>query len=293
MMPYTHAARTTSTTRSHTDRTTDLPQIDDAADIAPADARELSKLFFAQLHTEEEGTAAHQYARNTLIEMNMTLVHFVAGRFRNRGNGELEDIVQVGTIGLIKAIDRFELTRGTPFSSFAIPYIAGEIKRFFRDSTWAVHVPRRLQELRVDLVKAKEELVFQLGREPMDREIAERLDLTEEEVREGVVAANAYIAGPIDVPSVGGRRGRGQEDLVYADVIGDHDHALELIDDLNSLGPLLEKLPERTRRIIEMRFGQDMTQAQIGRELGLSQMQISRLLTGALTTLRKGLLADR
>ncbi|PRH79938.1 B/F/G family RNA polymerase sigma-70 factor, partial [Streptomyces solincola] len=122
---------------------TDLPRVADPKRIAPRDARALSKLFFEQLAVLEEGTREYQYARNTLIEMNMSLVRYAAGRFRSRGD-EMEDIVQVGMIGLIKAIDRFELTREVEFTSFAVPYIVGEIKRFFRDTSWAVHVPRRL-----------------------------------------------------------------------------------------------------------------------------------------------------
>ena len=134
-----------------------LPGIEDPRTVAPRDARELSRQFFQRLTELEEGTHEYQYARNTLIEMNMSLVRFAAGRFRGRGD-DMEDIVQVGMIGLIKAIDRFELSREVEFTSFALPYIVGEIKRFFRDTTWAVHVPRRLQELRVELAKAREEL---------------------------------------------------------------------------------------------------------------------------------------
>ncbi|MFJ3812480.1 sigma-70 family RNA polymerase sigma factor, partial [Streptomyces sp. NPDC090073] len=120
----------------------ELPEVVDPSRVAPKDARELSRLFFGRLAVLEEGTAEFQYARNTLIEMNMSLVRYAAGRFRSRGAEEMEDIVQVGMIGLIKAIDRFELSREAEFTSFAIPYIVGEIKRFFRDTTWAVHVPR-------------------------------------------------------------------------------------------------------------------------------------------------------
>ncbi|MER5664336.1 sigma-70 family RNA polymerase sigma factor, partial [Streptomyces mirabilis] len=119
----------------------ELPWIEDAGNVAPRDARALSKVFFDQLQVLEEGTREYQYARNTLIEMNLSLVQFSARRFRNRGSGDMEDIVQVGTIGLIKAIDRFDLSREVEFTSFAIPYIVGEIKRFFRDTSWAVHVP--------------------------------------------------------------------------------------------------------------------------------------------------------
>ena len=164
--------------------TVGLPKIDNPQKMAPKDARALGTLFFEQLRVLEEGTHEYQYARNTLIEMNLSLVRFAAKRFRNRGSGEMEEIVQVGTIGLIKAIDRFELSREVEFTSFAIPYIVGEIKRFFRDSTWAVHVPRRLQELRVTLAKAKEDLSGRLDRDPTVAELAHHLDLTEEEVIE-------------------------------------------------------------------------------------------------------------
>lgn len=133
-----------------------LPVVDPRS-VAPRDARALSRQFFQRLTELEEGTHEYQYARNTLIEMNMSLVRFAAYRFRGRGD-DMEDIVQTGMIGLIKAIDRFELSREVEFTSFALPYIVGEIKRFFRDTTWAVHVPRRLQELRVELAKAREEL---------------------------------------------------------------------------------------------------------------------------------------
>ncbi|MER5861031.1 sigma-70 family RNA polymerase sigma factor, partial [Streptomyces sp900105245] len=125
---------TSLTTDTHT---AELPEIADPSQVAPKDARELSRLFFGRLAVLEEGTPEFQYARNTLIEMNMSLVRYAAGRFRSRGAEEMEDIVQVGMIGLIKAIDRFELSREAEFTSFAIPYIVGEIKRFFRDTTWA------------------------------------------------------------------------------------------------------------------------------------------------------------
>jgi len=179
-----------------------LPRIEDAGVIAPRDARRLSRLFFDRLQALDEGTPEHQYARNTLIEMNLSLVRFAAGRFRNRGSGDMEDIVQVGTIGLIKAIDRFDLAREVEFTSFAVPYIVGEIKRFFRDTTWAVHVPRRLQELRVDLAKAKEALAVELDRDPTVQELAGYLDLEKEEITEGLVAANGYTAGSLEMPAV-------------------------------------------------------------------------------------------
>lgn len=258
--------------------------------MAPKDARALSKLFFDQLQSMEEGTREHQYARNTLIEMNLSLVQFVAARFRNRGSGDTEDIVQVGTIGLIKAIDRFELSREVEFTTFAIPYILGEIKRFFRDTSWAVHVPRRLQELRIELAKAKDELGTRLDRDPTIKELAVHLDLTEDEVIEGVVAANGYTAGSLDL-SVDGTDSAAPSARAFADVLGEPDPGMEIVENLHALAPLLDELDERERRIIQLRFGQEMTQSQIGTELGVSQMHVSRLLSRTLTKLRTGMFA--
>ncbi|OON82817.1 RNA polymerase sigma factor SigF [Streptomyces tsukubensis] len=269
----------------------ELPWIEDTGKVAPKDARQLSKLFLDRLKVLEEGTHEYQYARNTLIEMNQTLVRFAANRFRNRGSGDMEDILQVGTIGLIKAIDRFDLSREVEFTSFAIPYIVGEIKRFFRDTTWAVHVPRRLQELRADLVHAQERLSTALDRKPTVAELAEDLCLSEDEIIEGLVAANGYTAGSLDLPmdGTGETDGSGQ---TLADVRGECDPEIELIENFHALGPLLEQLDERERRILDMRFVREMTQAQIGGELGVSQMHVSRLLNRTLTALRTAMLTE-
>jgi len=271
----------------------ELPWIDDATNVAPKDARALSKLFFDRLQAVEEGTREYQYARNTLIEMNLSLVHFAAGRYRNRPATDMEEIVQVGTIGLIKAIDRFDLSRENEFTTFAIPYIVGEMKRFFRDTSWAVHVPRRLQELRVELSKAKEALALMLDRDPTVAELAAHLELTEEEVIEGLVAANGYTAGSLDTPYNDGESGGDGEGRTLADTFGECDHAMDLVEDFHSLAPLIAKLPERDRQILQMRFGEEMTQAQIGEELGYSQMHVSRLLSRTLAGLRAGLLAQK
>ncbi|WUP95983.1 RNA polymerase sigma factor SigF [Streptomyces sp. NBC_00247] len=265
----------------------DLPWVEDAGKIAPQDARSLSKAFFDRLRTLEEGTPTYQYARNTLIEMNLSLVRYAAQRFRNRAGDDTEDIIQVGTIGLIKAIDRFDLSREVEFTTFAIPYIVGEIKRFFRDTSWSVHVPRRLQELRVELAKAKETLSVRLDRDPTVKELAAHLDLSEEEVVEGLVAANGYSAGSLDVPSSGDDDGRQQRG--HAEVLGDWDTAMETFENLHDLAPQLERLDERERLIVRMRFGAEMTQAQIGAELGISQMHVSRLLNRILRKLREGM----
>ncbi|AOP47042.1 SigB/SigF/SigG family RNA polymerase sigma factor [Streptomyces lydicus] len=272
-----------------TEPTTDLPEVRFPAEVAPADARELSKQFFDRLQDLEEGTHAYQYARNTLIEMNMSMVRYVARRYRNRGD-DMEDIVQVGTIGLIKAIDRFDLTREVEFSTFAIPYILGEMKRFFRDTGWAVHVPRRLQELRSDLAKAKEQLHNKLDRDPTVHELATHLNLSEDEVIEGIVAANGYTAGSLDTPT---DSAPAEQSRTVADLIGEEDPAMEKVENLQTLAPLMEKLDAREHRLIELRFGQELTQAEIGAELGVSQMHVSRLLSRTLGKLRAGMLTER
>ncbi|MDF6017314.1 RNA polymerase sigma factor SigF [Streptomyces sp. JH34] len=267
--------------------TAELPWIEDAGKVAPQDARAMSKLFFDKLQVLEEGTHEYQYARNTLIEMNLSLVRFAASRFRNRGGDDTEDIIQVGTIGLIKAIDRFDLSREVEFATFAVPYIVGEIKRFFRDTTWSVHVPRRLQELRVELAKAKEQLSAKLDRDPTVAELAAHLDLPEEEIIEGLVAANGYSAGSLDTPNADSESGSDQR--AYADFLGEDDPGMENVENLHTLAPLLRQLDDRERKIVRMRFGQEMTQAQIGAELGVSQMHVSRLLSRIVQRLRAGM----
>ncbi|MFB7512001.1 RNA polymerase sigma factor SigF [Streptomyces sp. NPDC056144] len=263
-----------------------LPQIPDTSAVAPRDARALSKVFFQELATLEEGTHAYQYARNTLIEMNMSLVRYAAGRFRHRAD-EMEDIVQVGMIGLIKAIDRFELAREVEFTTFAVPYIVGEIKRFFRDTSWAVHVPRRLQEARVELAKANEELSTRLGRMPTVKELADLMSLSEDEVTEAQLASNGYNSSSLDA-ALGAENEDGDASL--ADFIGTEDHAMELVEDFHSLAPLIADLDERDRHIIHLRFVEELTQAQIGERLGCSQMHVSRLLSRTVKRLREGLL---
>ncbi|WP_426368471.1 RNA polymerase sigma factor SigF [Streptomyces sp. E-08] len=263
-----------------------LPLVPDALAVAPKDARTLSKVFFQELTVLEEGTHEYQYARNTLIEMNMSLVRYAAGRFRHRAD-EMEDIVQVGMIGLIKAIDRFELSREVEFTTFAVPYIVGEIKRFFRDTSWAVHVPRRLQEARVELAKATEELSTRLGRTPTVKELAELMSLTEEEVTEARLASNGYNSSSLDA-ALSGENEDGDASL--ADLIGSEDPAMELVEDFHALAPLIAELDERDRRIIHLRFVEELTQAQIGDRLGCSQMHVSRLLSRTVKRLREGLL---
>ncbi|MFD9412081.1 SigB/SigF/SigG family RNA polymerase sigma factor [Streptomyces sp. NPDC059989] len=277
---------------------TRLPAVPQAHLVPPSDARELSKLFFARLRELPEGSAGHQYARNTLIEMNMALVRFAARGFRSRtgagagAGAEMEDVLQAGTIGLIKAIDRFDPDRGVEFSTLALPYVTGEIKRHFRDTTWAVRVPRRLQELRIELARTRDDLSATLGRSPTVKEIAQHLRLDEETVIEGLVAANGYSTETLDTPAQADEPSpSGRRTHALSETAGQNDPAMELFEDLHSVGPLVKELPERDRTILYLRFGQELTQAEIGTELGISQMQVSRLLSSILTRLRAGMLA--
>ncbi|MFR9799248.1 RNA polymerase sigma factor SigF [Streptomyces sp. MS06] len=279
-------------TKDSTGTSTDagsLPGVGDARDVAPRDARELSRRFFRRLAELEEGTHGYQYVRNTLIEMNMSLVRFAAGRFRSRGD-DMEDVVQTGMIGLIKAIDRFDLSREVEFTSFALPYIVGEIKRFFRDTTWAVHVPRRLQELRVELARARDELAARLDREPTVAELATLMDLSDDEVVEAQLASNGYNSASLDAALTGD--GAEDGEAVLADFIGVEEQRLELVEDFRSLAPLMADLGERDRRILHLRFVEEATQAEIGKQLGCSQMHVSRLIKHILTRLREGMLGE-
>jgi RNA polymerase sigma-B factor len=224
--------------------------------------------------------------RATLVELHLPLVEYLARRFRNRGEW-LDDLTQVATIGLIKSIDRFDLERGVEFSTYATPTIVGEIKRHFRDKGWAVRVPRRLQELKLSLTKAIGELAQREGRAPTVSELATHLQMTEEEVLEGLESANAYSTVSLDAPD------SGDEDApAVADSLGMIDEALEGVEYRESLKPLLERLPPREKKILLLRFFGNLTQSQIAAELGISQMHVSRLLARTLAQLREGLTVD-
>jgi RNA polymerase sigma-B factor len=245
-------------------------------------AREL----FEQLATLPEGNEQRQRIRGELVELHLPLVEYLARRFRNRGEW-LDDLTQVATIGLIKSIDRFDLSRGVEFSTYATPTIVGEIKRHFRDKGWAVRVPRRLQELKLALTKAIGDLAQRLGRAPTVAELAAHLQMSEEEVLEGLESANAYSTVSLDAPD------SGDEDApAVAESLGMLDDALEGVEYRESLKPLLERLPPREKKILMLRFFGNMTQSQIATELGISQMHVSRLLARTLAQLREGLTTD-
>jgi RNA polymerase sigma-B factor len=247
-----------------------------------ARAREL----FAELASGAGSDAERQRIRDTLVEMHLPLVEYLARRFRNRGE-PLDDLIQVATIGLIKSVDRFDLERGVEFSTYATPTIVGEIKRHFRDKGWAIRVPRRLQELKLALAKATSELSQRNGRAPTVAELARQLEITEDEILEGLESANAYSAVSLDAPDTGD-----DDSPAVSDSLGATDDALEGVEYRESLKPLLERLPPREKKILLLRFFGNMTQSQIAAELDISQMHVSRLLARTLIQLREGLLAE-
>ncbi|WP_330186211.1 RNA polymerase sigma factor SigF [Dactylosporangium sp. AC04546] len=218
--------------------------------------------------------------RGRLIELYLPLAEYLARRFRNRGEPQ-DDLNQVANLGLIKAVDGYDPARGAPFASYAIPMIVGELKRHFRDKGWDVRVPRRLQELRLELGRVTGPLAQALGRSPTVADLAARLGVSEEEVIEGLESGHAYRALSINVPANGEDHG-----AELADLLGGVDRDLEAVDDRESLRPLIARLPAREQHILAMRFFGNMTQIQIATNLGISQMHVSRLLAHALARLR-------
>ncbi|MEU1282236.1 SigB/SigF/SigG family RNA polymerase sigma factor [Streptomyces sp. NPDC005805] len=258
----------------------------DLSTVGPEDARALSASLFRRLAALEEGTPEYAYVRNTLVELNLNLVRFAARRFAGRAE-PMEDILQVGTVGLIKAINRFDVDRGAEFTSFALPTVVGEIKRYFRDASWSVRVPRRLQELRIGLAKSMDALEQELGHRPSNAELAERLHVSEAEVVEGERASNGYAAQSLDA---GGDEEGGAAGLARR--LGAEDPAFSMVEAVESLRPLIAALDERDRLVLSLRFCGELTQSEIGERLGVSQMHVSRLLARILAELREGLTVD-
>jgi RNA polymerase sigma-B factor len=218
-------------------------------------------------------------ARERLLLELMPLVRALASRYAGRGE-PLEDLVQVGALGLIKAVDRFDVERGVEFSSYAVPTIVGEIRRHFRDKAWAMHVPRRLKELSVRLSRVLDQLTTELGRSPTIAELAEATGVDEEEVIDALESAHAYSTRSLQAPF----EEDGDDNLF--DRLGDDEPGYVEVEDGSLVDAGLDALDERERRIVELRFFAEMTQSQIAAELGISQMHVSRLLRRALGTMR-------
>jgi RNA polymerase sigma-B factor len=247
-----------------------MPRIDD-------------KILLRRYH--EEGDL---HAREQLIEQYMSLVRSLARRYSYRGE-QLEDLVQIGAIGLFKAIDRFDLERGVELTTYATPNNIGEIKRHFRDKGWSVRVPRGLQELNVQLSRLMEQLTVQLSRSPTIPELAKASGATEEEVLEALESGRAYSSLSL---STGGGGGDGDEDLDPLESIGSEEHQYEVSEDRAVLAPGFKALDERERKILQLRFFDGLTQSQIAQQVGISQMHVSRLIRRSLEKIRDEIASD-
>ncbi len=244
------------------------------------DHRRRSQQLFERLAALGPDDPARPGVRDELVALHAGLAYAQARRHARRGE-PADDLEQVAMVGLLKAVDRYEPGRGLAFSTFAVPTIRGEIRRHFRDTAWALHVPRGLRELAVQIPPVVERLTTDLRRSPRPSEVATALGVPVERVVEALEAAEAFSTVPLDVPAADGRP--------LTETVGRLDDAFDRVQERESLRPLVEALPERERTILRLRFFEEMTQSQIAAEVGLSQMHVSRLLARALASLREGL----
>jgi RNA polymerase sigma-B factor len=220
-------------------------------------------------------------ARDELVERFLPLARKLARRYVPSSE-PYEDLVQVASLGLVKAVERFDPGRGFAFTSFAVPTIVGELKRYFRDTAWALHVDRSAQERARKIVDAQQQIGSHTGRQPTIQELAQFLEMTEEEVLDGLQTAEAYDAISLDAPMAGDE----DEMSTRLELIGEDDLRLGLVDEQATIFAAARHLPEREREILYFRFGEDLTQSQIAKRVGVSQMQVSRLLRRSLQRLR-------
>jgi RNA polymerase sigma-B factor len=250
---------------------------------APQQREELRRLH--ERYLEASDPEERDGIRERLVAGYDGLVHFLARRFQNRGE-PLEDIVQVGYLGLIKAIDRFDPSLGNEFTTFATPTILGEIKRYFRDKGWAIRFPRRLQELYQQVVRVNEEMKNQLGREPSVGEVADRLGVEQDDVLEAMEMSTAFTPVSIDATTGGDAEDDGRQ---LSEAVGSDDPNLDRVEMRQILERAMQHLNERERRIMIMRFFDEMSQSEVAKRLGISQMHVSRLQRAALEHLREQL----
>jgi RNA polymerase sigma-B factor len=249
-----------------------------ATDDTRADASDAA--LFARMHDHSDARA-----RKLLIERYLPLVRRLARRYQH-AEEPFEDLVQVGSLGLIKAIDRFDAQREVVFSSYAVPTILGELKRHFRDRTWSVRVPRDLQELALKVDRAVTHLSVGQRRSPSVSDIARAVDAPEEQVLDALEAAAAYRATSLDAPRAASGGEEAGESM--ADTLGVEEAGFQHAEEHAILEPLLARVTPRERLVLQLRFSEDLTQAEIGERIGVSQMQVSRLIRQALARMRAG-----
>jgi RNA polymerase sigma-B factor len=240
------------------------------------DPRQLSQLFHRWQHDRDVAS------REQLVRRYMPLARSLARRY-GRSSEPFEDLVQVASLGLLKALDRYDADRGHSFASFAVPTILGEMRRYFRDSGWAIHVPRGAQERALKVRDAQEQLANQLGHAPSVNQLAEYLEFDTEDVIDALQALQAYETLSLDAPRPGSD---GDEGVSYGDAVGHEDERYELVELDATLTAVLRHIPPRERLILQMRFVEDLTQTEIAERVGISQMQVSRLLRRSLEQLR-------
>jgi RNA polymerase sigma-B factor len=245
-------------------------------------SHESDKVLLRRYH--EQGDVG---AREQLIEQYMSLVRSLARRYSYRGE-QLEDLVQIGAIGLIKAIDRFDVNRGVELTTYATPNIIGEIKRHFRDRGWSVRVPRGLQELNIQLSRLLEQLTVQHGRSPTISELAKAAGVTDEEVLEALESGRAYTSLSLSAGPSHDEDG----ELDPLESLGTEEHEFEVSEDRAVLEPGFRVLDERERKILHLRFYEGLTQSQIAQHVGISQMHVSRLIRRSLEKIREEIASD-
>jgi RNA polymerase sigma-B factor len=223
-----------------------------------------------------------QRAREQLVERFLPLARNLARRYAG-AREPFDDLLQVASLGLVKAIDRFDIDRGAAFSSFAVPTILGELKRYFRDLGWSVHVPRGAQEQALKVQEAQERLTTRTGRPPTVSELAEYLELSVEDVLDALETAAAHHSASLDAP----REDGDEESGSLVDMFGEEDRRYELVDETVTISTAARQLSARERKVLALRFVHDMTQTQIAEQIGVSQMQVSRILRRALNQLRE------
>jgi RNA polymerase sigma-B factor len=243
-------------------------------------AREDKLLFARYLETRDPA------ARDALIERFLPLARQLARRYQ-RAEEPLDDLIQVASLGLVKAIDRFDADRQVAFSSYAVPTILGEIKRHFRDRTWSVRVPRDLQELSLKVDRTVVAMAKELQRSPTVTELAEKLEATEEQILEAMEASGAYRATSLSAP-----RGGEDQGETLADTVGTEEHGYDVAENRATLDRLLQTVTPREREVLRLRFEEDLTQAEIGERIGVSQMQVSRLIRQSVARLRAAARSD-
>lgn len=242
---------------------------------------ELAPLFVELAGVSKEDSR-YEELRDTLVREHMPVAEHIARRFSHRGESQ-EDLNQVATLGLINAVDRFDPERGVDFLSYAVPTIMGEVRRHFRDTGWAVRMPRRLQELHLSVSSAISSLSQELGRAPVPSELASHLGISKDDVYKGLEAGNAYRSASLDELLTD------TDEIPLGDAIGERDSELAEVENREAIRPLLDELDERERKILLMRFFRSMTQTQIAEQIGISQMHVSRLLARTLSWLRNRL----